>query len=71
MDENGEGHQQPEPAGGILATNMNQANMAAVDFESGVIGPGEGKYPLIYVKKSIADVQRSAEIAKGYWKISR
>ena len=61
-----------EPAASNIVTRSTpQETMHAFDFESGVIGPGEGKHPLIYIKKSIADAQRFAEIEKGYWKISR
>ena len=51
--------------------STNQELQSAIDCESGVIGPGEGKLPLIYIKKSIADTQRFFEVEKGYWKISR
>ena len=51
--------------------STSQEVQSGIDCESGVIGPGEAKFPLIYIKKSIADTQRSFEVEKGYWKISR
>ena len=62
---------EPDARNAATRSTNNEPLSSAVDFESGVIGPGEGKYPLLYIKKSIADAQRSVEIEKGYWKISR
>mmetsp|Transcript_2729 Transcript_2729/g.5857 ORF Transcript_2729/g.5857 Transcript_2729/m.5857 type:complete len:87 (-) Transcript_2729:259-519(-) len=46
-------------------------SQGVVDAESGVVGAGNKRHSLLYIKKSIADASRLFEVETGYWNLSR